>query len=362
MPVAFASVLAELDITPPFVGPSELERRRGRAYRARLGANECLFGVSPAAMRVVAARCAGAALYSDPTHTELRTVISEAWRISRHHVVVAEGIEGLLGLFVRAIIDPGDVAVTSLGGYPSFDYYLRGCAGKLVHQPYLASATNDLDGLLEAARRHHAKLVYLANPDNPTGTQIAPAEIRRMLDRLPEGCALLLDEAYVEFAEPDRVIPEHEIWPNLIRLRTFSKIYGLAGLRVGFAVAAPAVIDVLGRVCRTFHVSSLALVGALAALDDTEHVERTARHARRVIERYRAEIRGPGVTLYPSVANFVLIDCGRPSAPIYDQLLRLGVIVRPMAAWGLPNHLRISVAGDGDLPRVIGALNDVFAR
>jgi histidinol-phosphate aminotransferase len=149
--------------------------------------------------------------------------------------------------------------------------------------------------------------------------------------------------------------------PRVIVLRTFSKIYGLAGLRVGFAVADPAVIDVLGRVGRTFHVSSLALVGALAALDDAEHVARGAEQARRAIERYTAEIRGPGVRIYPSLANFVLIDCGRPSTPVYERLLRRGVIVRPMAAWGLPNHLRVSVARDEDLPRVIAALNDVLA-
>jgi histidinol-phosphate aminotransferase len=149
--------------------------------------------------------------------------------------------------------------------------------------------------------------------------------------------------------------------PRVIVLRTFSKAYGLAGLRVGFAVADKLVVDVLGRVGRTFHVSSLAMAGALAALDDAEHVARSARHARRTIERYAAEIRGPGVRIYPSLANFVLIDCGRPSTALYERLLKGGVIVRPMAAWGLANHLRLSVARDEDLPRVIGALNEVLA-
>src|SRR5204863_2599772 len=116
-----------------------------------------------------------------------------------------------------------------------------------------------------------------------------------------------------------------------------------------------------GRVTRTFHVSSLAMVGALAALEDTEHVARGAGHARRAVERYIAEIRGPGVRVYPSLANFVLIDCGRPSAPIYERLLRHGVIVRPLAAWGLPDHLRVSTAREADMPRVIGALNETLA-
>ncbi|MCK6590561.1 MAG: aminotransferase class I/II-fold pyridoxal phosphate-dependent enzyme [Polyangiaceae bacterium] len=157
MPIAFAKLIAGLDITSPFVGAWELERRRGRPYKARLGANECLFGASPAAMAVLTARGPETALYCDPTHTELRDAIALAFGLSRRHVVVAEGIEGLLGLFTRALLNPGDVAVTSQGGYPSFDFYVRGCGGKLVHIPYLSSGKNDLEGLIDAARRHRAK-------------------------------------------------------------------------------------------------------------------------------------------------------------------------------------------------------------
>jgi histidinol-phosphate aminotransferase len=148
---------------------------------------------------------------------------------------------------------------------------------------------------------------------------------------------------------------------RVVVLRTFSKIYGLAGLRVGYAIADRGVIDILGRVGRTFHVSSLAMIGATAALGDPEHVAISARHARAAIERLRTEVNGTGVRVYPSLANFVLIDCGRPSTPIYERLLRVGVIVRPMAAWGLPNCIRVSVASHHDMPRVIGALNDVLA-
>jgi len=191
--------------------------------------------------------------------------------------------------------------------------------------------------------------------------------LARLIAALPARALLVIDEAYIEYAaqwpevdHADGLAAQHSN-PRVIVLRTFSKIYGLAGLRVGFAIADRSVIDVLGRVGRTFHVSSLAMVGALAALDDAEHVTRGAEHARRAIERYTAEVRGPGVRIYPSLGNFVLIDCGRPSTPLYDRLLRSGVIVRPMAAWGLANHLRVSAARDEDMPRVIAALNDVLA-
>jgi histidinol-phosphate aminotransferase len=196
---------------------------------------------------------------------------------------------------------------------------------------------------------------------------ITRAGAAKVLAALPQRALLVIDEAYAEYAaqwpEIDHVdgLALQREDRRVIVLRTFSKIYGLAGIRIGFAVADPAVIDVLGRVGRTFHVSTLAQIAAIAALDDTEHLAASARHARTQIERLRAEVSAPGVCVFPSLANFVLIDCGRPSPPIYDQLLRKGVIVRPMAAWGLPTCIRVSVGREVDMPRVIATLNDVLA-
>jgi histidinol-phosphate aminotransferase len=207
----------------------------------------------------------------------------------------------------------------------------------------------------------------LGTPNNPTGSVIKRAEADRVLKALPPRALLVIDEAYNEYAaawpEVDHVdgLTFAKLDRRIIVLRTFSKIYGLAGLRVGYAVADAAVINTVGRVGRTFHVSTPAMVAAIAALDDQEHVELSAKHARTSIERIRALEHGTQVTLYPSLANFVLIDCGTPSAPVYDKLLRMGVIVRPMAAWGLPNCIRVSVPAHPDLPRVIGALEEVLA-
>ncbi|NUQ73096.1 MAG: aminotransferase class I/II-fold pyridoxal phosphate-dependent enzyme [Polyangiaceae bacterium] len=310
MPIAFAKLIAGLDITSPFVGAWELERRRGRPYKARLGANECLFGASPAAMAVLTARGPETALYCDPTHTELRDAIALAFGLSRRHVVVAEGIEGLLGLFTRALLDPGDVAVTSQGGYPSFDFYVRGCGGKLVHIPYLSSGKNDLEGLIDAARRHRAKLVYLANPDNPTGSNIGSQDLRRALDRLPGETLLLLDEAYAELAAPDEQLPKDEIRPGLVRLRTFSKIYGLAGARVGYAVADPAILGPLERIRQHFAVSKLSQEMALAAIEDHEFVESVLAQTAQGREHYAAIAARIGAKTLPSSASFVAFDFG----------------------------------------------------
>ncbi|RKH68637.1 aminotransferase class I/II-fold pyridoxal phosphate-dependent enzyme [Corallococcus llansteffanensis] len=343
--MGFTRVLAGLDITQPFLGPWELERRRGRPFKARLGANECLFGVSPAALRVLSSRGAEIALYSDPVNKALRDSIAGACGLSRDCVVIAEGIEGLLGLFARAFIDPGDVAVNSRGGYPSFDYYVRGCGGRLVHQPYLQSGHNDIDGLLDAARRHDAKLLYLANPDNPTGTLAGPTEIKRLLDGLPAGCVLLLDEAYVEFADPSAVLPTNETRSNLIRLRTFSKAYGLAGARVGYALAEPGLLAQVERIRHHFGVSKLSQEMAHAAFEDRDFLGRVVAETAKGIEDYKALAARLGVTTLPGSGNFVAFDFGdaRTAKAVATRLDAHDILVRHVVEPPLDRLIRITV-------------------
>src|SRR5215207_3718449 len=341
----YTKVLAGLDISPPFVGPRELERRRGRPYKARLGANECLFGVSPAALRVLAGRGHETALYSDPANKELRCALSAAWRRPLSHVVVAEGIEGLLGLFVRGCVDAGDVAVTSLGGYPSFDFYVRGCGGCLARVPYLRSGSNDLEGLAAAARRHHAKLLYLANPDNPTAGLLPPSDIQAFIERLPDGCLLLLDEAYAEFADDDGLLPRETSWPNLVRLRTFSKLYGLAGARVGYALADSELVEALDRIRQHFAVSKLSQEMALAALEDHAFVADVLARTAEGREDYRALAERIGFTTLASAANFVAFDFGDPqrAKAVADWLEANDVFVRRPTDAPLDRLIRVTV-------------------
>lgn len=341
----YTQVLAQLDIRPPFVGPKELERRRGRPYKARLGANECLFGVSPAVLALVAERAHETALYSDPSNRELRDALASLWSRPRADIVVAEGIEGLLHLFVRACIDEGDVAVTSRGGYPSFDFYVQGCGGRLVHVPYLESGENDLVGLADAACRHEAKIVYLANPDNPTGGLLPPSDISALVERIPKRCLLLLDEAYAEFAPADDLLPCETSWPNLVRLRTFSKIYGLAGARVGYALADPAVIVALDRIRQHFAVSKLSQEMALAALFDHAFVADVLARTVEGREHYHALAKDIGFTTLPSAANFVAFDFGEAwrAKAVTDWLESNDVFVRRPTEAPLDRLVRITV-------------------
>jgi histidinol-phosphate aminotransferase len=358
--------VASLDVYQPGKPIEELEREFGITGAIKIASNENPLGPSPSALAALPAAMLQLHRYPDAGGFALRHAL--AARLGREigHIVLGNGSNDLLYQLVLATCEPTDEVLSHQ--YSFLSYRL---AAQVVGRPFVAAPATpelacDVDAVI-AAFTPRTKLVVVGTPNNPTGSVITRAGIDRLIAALPERALLVIDEAYSEYAamwpEVDHAdgLAAQRKDPRVVVLRTFSKVYGLAGLRVGFAVADKAVIEVLGRVSRTFHVGSLALAGALAALDDTEHVARSVGHARRAIERYTAELRGPGVRIYPSLANFVLLDCGRPSTPIYEELLGRGVIVRPMAAWGLPDHLRISIARDEDMPRVIRALNDVLA-
>jgi histidinol-phosphate aminotransferase len=300
--------------------------------------------------------------YPDGHSTDLRAALAAHYERAPEQVAVGNGSCELLMLLGDVLLEKDDEVVFA---DPSFIVYNDICLrheARAVTVP-LVDFTHDLPAMA-AAVTPRTKMLIVCNPNNPTGTYVPAAGIERLVAQVPSDVLIVIDEAYNEFvtaADSQEALELQARHDNVIVLRTFSKIYGLAGLRIGFAVADRAVIDVLNRVGRTFHVSSLAMVGAIAALDDHDHVAISAKHARAAIEQLRAAVRGPGVRAYPSLANFVLIDCGRPSGPVYDKLLRMGVIVRPMAMWGLPNHIRVSVAAHQDMPRVIEALNTALA-
>jgi len=358
--------VANLDVYQPGKPIEELERELGVTGVIKVASNENPLGPSPVALAALPAALPQLHRYPDAGGFALRRGLATRHGCGMGQIALGNGSNDLLYQLVLATCEMTDEVLSHR--YAFLSYRL---AAQVVGRPFIAAAATpelacDIDALI-AAITPRTKLVVIGTPNNPTGSVVTRGGMDRLLAALPRRALLVIDEAYAEYAamwpEVDHAdgLTAARRDPRVIVLRTFSKIYGLAGLRVGFAVADPAVIDVLGRVGRTFHVSSLALVGALAALDDTEHVARGAHQARRAIERYAAEIRAPGVRVYPSIANFVLIDCGRPATPLYDRLLQRAVIVRPMAAWGLANHLRVSAARDDDMPRVIGALNEVLA-
>jgi histidinol-phosphate aminotransferase len=341
----------------------ELERELGISGAIKVASNENPLGPSPKAMAAIPKALPQLNLYPDAGGFALRRALSGKLGVPIEQLTLGNGSNDLLYQLVLATCDATDEVLSHK--YAFLSYRL---SAQVAGRPFVAvQATPELgcdaDALI-AGITPKTKLVVIGSPNNPTGSIISRADGEKILKALPERALLVIDEAYAEYAAQ---------WPEIdhldgmalakqdkrvVVLRTFSKIYGLAGLRIGYALAAREVVDLVNRVGRTFHTSSLAMVGAIAALDDQEHVEISAKHARGAIEQLRKEVKAK---VYPSLSNFVLIDCGKPSTPIYERLLKMGVIVRPMAAWGLPNHIRVSVASAPDMPRVIGALNEALA-
>jgi len=340
----FTPLVAALPASVPFVGPEALERARGRPFRARLGANESVFGPSP---RAVTAMCEAATetwKYGDSESFELKAALSAQLGIGPEHLTIGEGIDGLLGNLVRLTVAPGDKVVTSQGAYPTFNYHVTGFGGELITVPYLDDR-EDPDALIAAARETGAKLVYIANPDNPMGTWHGAERIAAMIEALPEGTLMVLDEAYIEFA-PTGTAPEIDPDdPRVIRMRTFSKAHGLAGARMGYAVGAPGLIAAFDKVRNHFGLSRVSQAGALAALDDAGWLSEV--RAKVSVARGRiAEIAAAnGLKALPSATNFVAVDCGGDgdfARRVLAELAERDVFVRMPGVAPLDRCIRVS--------------------
>jgi histidinol-phosphate aminotransferase len=354
-----------LDVYQPGKPIEELERELGISGAVKVASNENPLGPSPRALAALPAALPHLHLYPDAGGFVLRRALSAKLGVAIEQIALGNGSNDLLYQLVLATCEPTDEVLTHKHAFLSYRLAAQVAGRPFVAAPTTAELACDVPALI-AAMTKQTRLVVLGTPNNPTGSVITKAGAEQILAALPARALLVIDEAYAEYAaewpEVDKVdgLSLLEKDPRVIVLRTFSKIYGLAGLRVGYALADRGIVDVIGRVTRSFHVGSLALVGATAALADQDHVAISARHARSAIEQMRAEVKA--ARIYPSCANFVLIDCGRPSTPIYEKLLRMGVIVRPMAMFAnLPNHIRVSVASHQDMPRVIDALNQALA-
>lgn len=326
----YTPLIESLPASVPFVGPEEQERQRGAPFAARLGANENLFGPSPNALAAIRAEAEDVWKYGDPTSHDLRAALADHMRAAPENVLVGEGIDGLLGNLVRLLIGPGDAVVTSDGAYPTFNYHVTGFGGTLHKVPY-RDDREDLPALITRARDVGAKLIYFANPDNPMGTWVPGADIVSALDTLPDGCLLCLDEAYVEFAPEGIATDIAADDPRVIRMRTFSKAYGMAGARIGYAVGAAPLIKSFDKIRNHFGMNRMAQAGALAALQDHDwlaHVQAEVRRSRDSIAHIAKE---NGLTALPSATNFVTVDCGRDGTfarRVLAGLVARGVFVR----------------------------------
>jgi histidinol-phosphate aminotransferase len=312
-------------------------------------------GPSPKAVEAVCAAVSGVHRYPDGASFALRARLAERLGVAGNQLVFGAGVDEILGLLAKAFVGPGDEAVFAWPSFAMYPIVVRGMGGVPVAVPLDSAYSCDLEGMRRAVT-DRTRVVFVCNPNNPTGTSVGAQAFDAFVSSLPETLVLAVDEAYADYARRAD-FPDALTWigrrPGTIVLRTFSKIYGLAGLRIGYGVADTELAGYLERARHPFNVNRLAEVAALAALDDPEHVERSRRVNDEGVEYLTRELAALGVEVWPTDANFLL---ARTGADLHERLLREGVIVRPLAGFGMPDHVRISIGLPEENERLIKVL------
>jgi histidinol-phosphate aminotransferase len=340
----------------------EVEREYGIRNAVKLASNENPLGPSPLAIEAIRAAAAEVALYPDGSCYALTRELAEHWGVAPENLILGNGSDEIIHYLGIAFLRPGDEVLTA---HPSFVRYES--AAILNEATCVAVSLRDYRYDLPAMAQRlspRTRLVFIANPNNPTGTIVSRAELERFLDAVPPHAVVVMDEAYYEYVDSTDY---PQCWEyvkegrNLVILRTFSKIYGLAGLRVGYGMARPDLIHVLHQVREPFNVNLVAQAAARASLQDNNQVTRS-RSVNRAGKGYLTEQLGRlGLMVVPSEANFVLVDLGRPGQAVFEALLRRGVIVRTLDLYGLPTHLRVTVGTLEENERFVGELRSVLA-
>jgi histidinol-phosphate aminotransferase len=332
-----------------------LERELGIRDSIKLASNENPLGPSPKAVEAIRAAAAEIHRYPDGACFALRAALSSRLGVSERQLVFGSGADEILELIAKTLLGPGDEVVYAWPSFAMYPIVAKGMGATPVPVPLTSDFVHDLDAMLEAITER-TRVVMVCNPNNPTGTSVGAEAFDRFVARLPEDVVLAVDEAYFEFVRrpdfPD-VIPLLARRPGTVVLRTFSKIYGLAGVRIGYGICDAELASYLERARHPFNVNRLAEVAALAALDDPEHAERTRALNASGGDYLREALGRLGIETWPTDANFVLAKTG---ADVYDALLRQGVIVRPMAGFGLTEHVRISIGVPEENERLVKAL------
>jgi len=341
----------------------ELQRELGLSKIVKLASNENPLGPGMCALGACAQGVRDMTRYPDANGFELKRAISERFTVQPEQISLGNGSNDLLDLIARVYLAPGTSAVFSEYAFICYPIATQACGARAIVTP-AKNWGHDLEAMA-AAIAPDTRVVFIANPNNPTGTWINRETLVAFLKRVPEHVIVVLDEAYTEYAEhPDfpNGLELQRDFPNLMVTRTFSKAYGLAALRVGYAVSQPQVADLLNRVRAPFNVNSLALAAAKAALNDDDYLERTVVLNREGMQQLTQGFDKLGLKYIPSVGNFVTVEFSTAAMPIYQALLQEGVIVRPLLPYQMPNHLRISIGLTAENHIFLDALTRVLEK
>jgi len=342
---------------------SELERELGITGIVKLASNENPLGASPAAVAAMQEAIKTIALYPDGNGFELKDALSRRYGVEHARIVLGNGSNDMLELAARAFLTVGDKAVYSAHAFAVYPLAIQEVGATGICVP-AKDFGHDLVAMQKAAKDSEVKMVFIANPNNPTGTFLSPDELLAFLRGLPPTVLVVLDEAYNEYLPEDKrydSVAWLKDFPNLIISRTFSKAYGLAGLRVGYAFAHEQVVDMMNRVRQPFNVNSVAQAAAVAALRDVSFVKKTFDLNRRGMLQITEGLTRLGLEYIPSFGNFVAFRIGNATA-MYRRLLELGVIVRPIANYDMPDWLRVSIGLESENAKFLAALERAIAQ
>lgn len=347
----------------------ELERELGLSHIVKLASNENPIGIGQKALDAIQKASADLALYPDGNGYRLKQALAAKYALDASQITLGNGSNEILELLARAFLTTEHKVIFSQHAFAVYPIVTQAVGAKAVVVPAV-NYGHDLDAML-ASVTEHTRLIFIANPNNPTGTLLSQADVERFIAALPDTVICVLDEAYFEFVsgaaladsavEAINSIDWLKLYPNLIITRTFSKAYGLAGLRVGYGLSSPQMADILNRVRQPFNNNALALAAAEAALDDIDHLQKTLQTNSQGMQQLTDGFKALGLEWIPSAGNFVSVDLKQPGQPIYEALLRKGVIVRPVGNYEMPNHLRISIGTQVENQSFLNALKDILA-
>ncbi len=353
------------DLNPYLPGkpPEELERELGLTDVVKLASNENPMGPSENVLTAIKQQLSGLSLYPDSGGYRLKNALSQQFGFSPEQVTLGNGSNDVLELIGRAYLNPNDEVIYSEYSFVVYSLVTQATGAKAVVTP-AKEWGHDLDAMLSSITAR-TRIIFIANPNNPTGTWLTRQQLTEFLDKVPENVLVVLDEAYTEYVkEPEfpnglSLLADYQ---NLVVTRTFSKAYGLAGLRVGFSVSNPQVANVLSRVRQPFNVNSLALVAAETALTDQAYLIKALELNQQGMALFEKAFSKLGLAYIPSVGNFITVDVATDAQPIYQAMLEEGVIVRPVANYGMPNHLRISIGLPEENERCLDVLAKVVSN
>lgn len=355
--------ILKLPVYVPGKTPERIEREIGIKDAVKMASNENPFGPSPMAVEALRSFCPDMHLYPDGDCSGLKELLSAGLGVDARRLVIGNGSNEVLELIAKAFLGPGDEAICGGHGFVVYPIVTAGAGARCVFSP-MPLLRHDLADFAERVTPR-TKVVFLANPNNPTGTVFSKEEFEDFLEAVPEEVLVVVDEAYFEYVE-DGSYPDslryHSGREAIVTVRTFSKIHGLAGARVGYAVASERIASLLNRARAPFNVGSLAQKAAAAALGDARHLERSRKENLSGLAYLSSRLDSMGFPRTDSKANFVLAEVGEDSSRVCDLLLREGVIVRPASAYGLPGHIRVTVGTAGQNAAFIDALGKVAGR